>query len=165
MVRPLCLAEAWAVWAVWIIKPTTNRNDEGPESPGPFFLCAAATADQCSTSFGVQRWTTFAHAMERLSGSCSSVRRASVYRSVSLQWTNRSVLRAVSLGLTDLASETPAHQKVRRLFLLKRAERRHYFRSARGGGGATISSYSQKAPVCAQWNLPHCSVLASVAVF
>ena len=32
----LCLAVAWAAWT---IKPTLNRNDEGPESiPGLFFL-------------------------------------------------------------------------------------------------------------------------------
>ena len=27
---PVCLAVAWAAWAVWTIKPTLNRNDEGP---------------------------------------------------------------------------------------------------------------------------------------
>jgi hypothetical protein len=25
-------------WAVWTIKPTLNRNDEGPDSSGPFFV-------------------------------------------------------------------------------------------------------------------------------
>jgi hypothetical protein len=30
-----CLAVAWAVWT---IKPTLNRNDEGPDSSGPFFV-------------------------------------------------------------------------------------------------------------------------------
>ena len=36
---PVCLAVAWAVWAVWTIKPTLKRNDEGPEFFRAFFLC------------------------------------------------------------------------------------------------------------------------------
>ena len=35
----LCLAVAWVAWAVWTIKPTLNRNDEGPGFlSGPFFF-------------------------------------------------------------------------------------------------------------------------------
>ena len=36
---PVCLAVAWAGWAVWTIKPTLKRNDEGPEFFRAFFLC------------------------------------------------------------------------------------------------------------------------------
>ena len=41
MVEPRrCLAVAWAAW---ITKPTLNRNDEGPDSSGPFLLCRKAS--------------------------------------------------------------------------------------------------------------------------
>jgi hypothetical protein len=51
---PECLAAGWGAWAVWTIKPTSNRKDEGP---GFFraFSCAAATRRSQingSTSFG-----------------------------------------------------------------------------------------------------------------
>ena len=39
----LCLAVAWAVWT---IKPTLNRNDEGPGFlSGPFFLVVPSMND------------------------------------------------------------------------------------------------------------------------
>jgi len=41
----LCLAVAWAAWT---IKPTLNRNDEGPEEIPGFFSCAEATAGYLS---------------------------------------------------------------------------------------------------------------------
>ena len=37
-IRPVCLAVAWTVWAVWTIKPTLNPNDEGPDFFRAFFL-------------------------------------------------------------------------------------------------------------------------------
>ena len=38
MGRPVCLAVEWVAWAVWTIKPTLNRNDEGPGFFRAFFL-------------------------------------------------------------------------------------------------------------------------------
>ena len=35
-------------WAAWTIKPTLNRNDEGPEEIPGLFSCAEATADYLS---------------------------------------------------------------------------------------------------------------------
>ncbi len=46
-----CLAVAWAVWT---IKPTLNRNDEGPDSSG-LFLCWSHSRSGRSTSFGIVR--------------------------------------------------------------------------------------------------------------
>ena len=43
MGRPVCLAVAWAVWAVWTIKPTLSPNDEGPGFLSGLLSCAAAT--------------------------------------------------------------------------------------------------------------------------
>jgi hypothetical protein len=37
-IRPVCLAVAWTVWAVWTIKPTLNPNDEGPDFFRAFYL-------------------------------------------------------------------------------------------------------------------------------
>jgi hypothetical protein len=36
-----CPVAAWVEWVVWIIKPTLNRNDEGPELLPGLFLCCS----------------------------------------------------------------------------------------------------------------------------
>jgi hypothetical protein len=44
----LCLAVAWAAWAAWTIKPTLDRNDEGPGFLPGLFSRAEARADYLS---------------------------------------------------------------------------------------------------------------------